>query len=347
MQTNTWNYSVAEYCRQIDDDVIAVDTSYQRGSGVWPDAARSFLIETILLDYPIPKLSLHEVTDVKSRRAVKYVVDGQQRTNAIKDYFDNKLRLGRTLDLEEARGCRYDDLTAELQDRFLSYSLGFDVFAGVEASDIREVFRRINSFTVPLNPEEQRHALRQGPFKWFIYRLSRDYEPLLLETGTFTTRQVVRMADAKLLTELAHALLEGVQTTNRTKLDRLYRTHDRDFVEERDVDSAIRGGLEQAAALDGVQDSYLARPHMFYALVLAVIYLRDSPASLSEVEPLDVPDVWTGSRGRNLGLLADAVELGEEASREFAGFVQASESRTNVREQRLQRARWFAAALSA
>jgi len=33
-------------------------------------------------------------------------------------------------------------------------------------AEVREVFRRINSYTVPLNSEEQRHATYQGPFKF-------------------------------------------------------------------------------------------------------------------------------------------------------------------------------------
>jgi hypothetical protein len=59
---------------------IIVNRSYQRSDKVWPPAARSYLVETVLLGYPIPKLSLHQRTDVKSRKVISEIVDGQQRS---------------------------------------------------------------------------------------------------------------------------------------------------------------------------------------------------------------------------------------------------------------------------
>lgn len=346
MRTHHREYTIAEYCRQLGENQVSINRAYQRGSGVWPEAARAFLIETILMDYPIPKLSLHEVTDPKSRSTVKYVVDGQQRTAAINDFFEGKLRLKRTLELEEARGRRYTDLSAELQARFLNYTLGFDVFAGVEERDIREVFRRINSFTVPLNPEEQRHALYQGTFKWFIYRLARDYDTLFETLRTFTTKQIVRMSDAKLLTELSHALLFGIETTNKRKLDGLYRARDEDFPEEARLEEEIRDSLGVISEFESVSGSYLARPHMLYALVLAVAAGRQAVPTL-QLAPLDRSIAgWTGTADGNLAVLAEAMELGEEASSEFSDFVNASSARTNVKEQRQKRVRWFTAALT-
>ena len=44
---------------------------------------------------------------------------------------------------------------------------------GATPDQIRETFRRINSYTVPLNPEEHRHAVFQGDFKWFMHDLTK------------------------------------------------------------------------------------------------------------------------------------------------------------------------------
>ncbi len=179
------------------------------------------MIETILLNYPVPKLSLHQVTDLKARRRYKEIVDGQQRSTAIFDFYTDKMRLSRTLELEEAAGKRYSELGEELQQQFLDYGLTFDLFIDMGPDQVREVFRRMNSFTVPLNYEEQRHARYQGPFKWFIHRLTRDYDKPF-ENGVFAAKQLVRMADAKLLTEVAHAMIHGITTTTKRRLDDLY-----------------------------------------------------------------------------------------------------------------------------
>jgi hypothetical protein len=61
------SYSVADYCQGMRRKEIIVNREYQRSDEVWPPAARSFLIETILLGYPIPKLSLYQIVDLRSR----------------------------------------------------------------------------------------------------------------------------------------------------------------------------------------------------------------------------------------------------------------------------------------
>jgi hypothetical protein len=77
------NYTIADYCAAMQRKEIVVNSDYQRSDKVWPPAARSFLIETILLNYSMPKLSLYQVTDVKSRKTYKEIVDGQQRSKIV------------------------------------------------------------------------------------------------------------------------------------------------------------------------------------------------------------------------------------------------------------------------
>ena len=87
----------------------------------------------------MPKLALHQQTDVKSRTSLKYVVDGQQRTNAIVDFFYGKLKLSETLELDEARGKTLDGLSEDLQQAFLSSPLQFDQFEAADDNVVRGV----------------------------------------------------------------------------------------------------------------------------------------------------------------------------------------------------------------
>src|SRR5690349_9743601 len=105
--------TVSEYCRSMQRREITVNRDYQRSDKVWPDAARSFLIETILMGYPVPKLSLQQETDLRTRETIKRIIDGQQRSKAILDFFNDELRLSSTLELEDAAGKRYTDLPEE------------------------------------------------------------------------------------------------------------------------------------------------------------------------------------------------------------------------------------------
>ena len=75
MRVTPSNFTIAEYCQQMEEKLIIVNHDYQRSDKVWPPAARSYLIETILLGFPIPKLALYQTTDLKTKRTKKEIVD--------------------------------------------------------------------------------------------------------------------------------------------------------------------------------------------------------------------------------------------------------------------------------
>ena len=91
MHITSTNYTVADYCQAMINREIIVNRNYQRSDKVWPPAAKSFLIETVLLNYPIPKFSLFQKTDVRSWKTHKEIVDGQQRSQAIFEFLQRRV----------------------------------------------------------------------------------------------------------------------------------------------------------------------------------------------------------------------------------------------------------------
>lgn len=338
------NMTVADYCAGLDLKQISVNRAYQRSDKVWPPAARSFLIETILLGFPVPKFSLHQVTDLATRATRKEIVDGQQRTMAILDFYRGNLRLSTTLELEDAAGRRYEQLPPQLQSRFMDYSLSIDLFVGTTPEQVREVFRRINAYTVPLNPEEQRHASYQGPFKWFAHRLARDLGDAFVGLGVFTEKQLVRMADAKLLTEIVHAYVNGITTTDKRKLNRLYKQLDVEFPQEAELDSRIRAAFDLLLQIPSLRETELTKPFQFYSLLLAAMHgLEAIPTLVSSAPGVDELNLESANHG--IELLADAVEAGDDEGR-FGPFVKASSEKTNVGTQREIRFQWMVKAMA-
>lgn len=336
---------VADYCNAYDRGEIRINKNYQRSEKVWPDAARSYLIETILLGFPIPKFYLHQITDIRSRQTVKDIVDGQQRSMTIFAFFHNELRLTTTIETEDAAGRTYDELSEELRRSFLEYSIDYDLFTQATDLDVRTVFQRMNSYTFPLNPEEQRHALFQGPFKWFINRLSGEYSEALHEMGVFTQKQLVRMQDAKLLTEIAHALVNGIRTTNKKLLEALYKSRDVAFPEERAFGARFEFALDQIIAWTQIHGTDLMRPYQVYALVLAVMHVHEEIPTLQDlVESPNLVD-FPASAVANLLALADAIE-NPDANADFQEFIEASAKGTNVGAARQTRFEWFCRALT-
>src|SRR5258707_12248126 len=62
---------------------------YQRNS-VWPPKARAYLIDTILMDRPIPLLFVSRTRDANTNKMSYRVIDGQQRLRAAFAYLENR-----------------------------------------------------------------------------------------------------------------------------------------------------------------------------------------------------------------------------------------------------------------
>jgi len=341
VNTVTSTITVADYVAAMQRKEITVNADYQRSPKVWPPAAKSFLIETILLNYPMPKLSLHQITDVKSRTTKKEIVDGQQRSMTILDFWEDKLRLSRNLSAPDVAGKTFSEIHEDFKAVFVSYAISYDLFVNADDEEIRETFRRINSYTVALNEEERRHSRFQGDFKWFIHALSRRYSPQLQLLGILSVKQLNRMAETKLFTEIIHALLNGIMTTKGKELNTLYEKFDKSYPQEKDHETKIAYAMKQIAGLKSIQGTALMKPYQVYALALAIIHLKTPVAVLGEVSGTKGKKrASTDEAEENLSLLAAALEEAEEPKK-FGDFWRASDSKTNVGTQRQIRFEWL------
>ena len=347
MKTVTTNYTVQDFIAALDRKEIIVNRDYQRSDEVWPDAARSYLIETVLLDYPIPKLAVHQVTDAATGKSHKELVDGQQRAATIKAFKENKFELSAAVENKELRGMKYDDLDIDQRTTFLNYQLSVDLFLGAEQTQIREVFRRINSYTIPLNAEEQRHSKFQGSFKWFLHRLALGLDSIWEETGVFTEKQLVRMADNKLLAEVCHAMINGITTTNKKSLDKLYADHDTEFEDEEAFELRLLTAVLKINEWEDLYNTAVMKPFQVYALILAIMHVTEPIEKLKGSFDIDdAIEIDDDTAVQKLSRLARAIDEHAEAGK-YAAFVKASSEKTNVKAERETRFKYYCEALTA
>ncbi len=342
MQVSTTTYTIARFCEDLHAGKTIVNRDYQRSDTVWPPAARSYLIDTILQGYPLPKFTIYPKTDLKTRRTINEIVDGQQRSKAILDFFDSKLRISGQ---SKFAGKRYQDLADEDQKRFIEYALSVDVVTAASEGDIRQMFRRINSYTVPLNPEEQRHAIHQGDFKWFIVGITERHANLFKRLGVFNERNLSRMQDAKLFTEIVLALRVGIETYSKRKLDNLYKENEEDFAGGAATAEQISGAVGRILDWEDLHGGPLMSPANFLSLVLAVIHCSEPVQVLSSVFPpeeiqLGADDVVVP----NLATMSEALAA-ESPTTALQSFVDACSKGTNTKAHREERFRWFCRAL--
>lgn len=345
MQKLSTSYTVADYCKAINNFDIVVNRDYQRSEKVWPPAARSYLIESILLGYPIPSLYLYPKTDVRSKKTIKEIVDGQQRSQAILDFYNNKLRISPKSNIPKAEGKLYHQLDEDLQSNFLTYGLSVDLLQQATPEEIRESFRRINSYTVPLNPEEIRHAAYQGDFKWFINELSTKYDKTFENLGILTNKQLIRMVDFKLLAEIIDAYLYGITNSSKRRLDNLYESFNPKFPFRDETEKRISNAMEFIIDLKEIHNGPLMKPYNIYSLILAINHVHSPIETLGEL--YKAPRKYSFERDKvvsNLSMLAEAVDNDATTGR-YKKFVLANMSKTNGALHRGRRFKWFCKAL--
>jgi hypothetical protein len=345
--TTIANQTIADYCDALIRGDITVNREYQRSDEVWPEVARSFLIESLLLGFPMPKIYLHSFTDLKTRKTRKEIVDGQQRSRTILDFFQDNLKITKSSEVEDLRGLTYSELPPDWQAKFITYHMSIDQFVGADAAEVRQVFRRMNSYTVPLNPEEMRNAEFQGEFKWFIYNEGQKYGEVISKLGIFSEKALVRMQDLKLLAEMAHALMRGVTTTSAPILKGLYRDNDQAFPEKKEIEKAFAYAFGQLGKMTFIDGSNLARPYMIYSLGLALAHqskripkLKKNPGPAK----LNMRAVE-----RELMHMSASLDLSEAQAKRspYKTFIAASSKGTNVRDARVKRIEAFLDALAA
>ena len=345
MKVEEGKYSVAELVDWYRNRALVVNPEYQRGGGLWPTAAKSYFIDTILRDFPFPKVYFHERIDKSSKKPRREIVDGQQRLSTIVEYADGKFPLGRNArDLE---GKRFQDLSDETQETFWSYTVSVDVIRNADRNEILQMFRRMNAFTLPLNEAEKRHSEFFGEFKDWVNRALDRFGSVLIDWNVLTSRQIVRMADAEFVADLALAVEEGIVSTSPAKLRALYKRHDESFTDLDVVDQRVVGALDTTLEyLSELQDTYATRSHVFHSLLCALIHNRyglPGGAVTTGLEPIGRYFVNAEQAVASIKRLAAAHE--EKDTGEFAEYVRAASEGGNRGPQRALRIKWLCRAL--
>lgn len=327
--TSSTSFTIPDYVGRLRRKELVINREYQRTDKVWPRAAQSFLIESILLGYPIPKISIREITDLATLSTSSEIIDGQQRTRAIIAYHDGEFAISKNSEVLDAQNKRYAELPEDLQRAFMTFKIQADVIAGADDADIIELFRRINSYTVALNAEEQRHAAFQGDMKWFVYELARDYSPTLERFGVMSLKQLSRMQDTKLIAEIVHAIFNGITTTTAKSLNGMYNKYNKELPEAEELADRFKAAFEHIQTLDEIARTALCKHYHFYSLILALMHSMQTIPSLEGDAEGGKGLLEREAMVANLLTLAEVV-YAEEPTEGYEDFWAASTQTTNT-----------------
>jgi len=166
--TYPYDPPVKTIVREISDKELIVNPEFQRKS-VWDRGRKSRLIESLLLNIPIPVCFFAEDEDGR-----KVVVDGQQRLRAIEEFISGQYALYGLQVLSDLNRKRWTDLSPR-QARIIENRVIRCIVIS-ESSDpaIRfEVFERLNTGVVPLTDQELRNCVYRGSFNKKLNELAR------------------------------------------------------------------------------------------------------------------------------------------------------------------------------
>lgn len=159
---------------------LNLQPEFQRGF-VWDIVKASCLIESILLDIPLPVIYLSQ-----EHNDIEYVIDGQQRLTSFFSFIDGTLpdpklphgkdfRLTKLNVLTELNGIRFRELTKDLQKKIKYAKVRTITFKKQSDAELKfEVFERLNTGSVQLNDQELRNCIYRGDYNLILKELSED-----------------------------------------------------------------------------------------------------------------------------------------------------------------------------
>lgn len=284
-------YSINDYLEWDNNNQLELSPKFQRNS-VWSDNARSYLIDTIISGYPIPKVFIRQKLNVQTRLSIREVVDGQQRLRTILSFVKDGFKISKKHNAKYG-GLFFSQLSSvddDIQSIILNYEISTDLLVNMADADVLDVFGRLNSYAVILNEQEKLNSNHFGPFKSLADTLAHSYNNFWIKNRIMTEKQVLRMQDISLVAELLIAMFEGIKSKKQVKS--YYAAYEKEFLF--DIEEATNRFKHIISLIDeifpfGLAESEFNRTLVFYTLFLAlyhIVYSLRLPP-VSRLVPID------------------------------------------------------------
>lgn len=143
--------------RLVDHRIIAHE--FQRNESIWTKTAKSRLIESLLLQIPLPAFYIDATNEDQW-----LIVDGMQRITTFKQFvIDQSFTLDGLDFLTDLHGKNYQELAPRWKRRIKETKLNvYLILRGTSPEIIFNIFRRINQGGMPLSAQEMRYAKNSG-----------------------------------------------------------------------------------------------------------------------------------------------------------------------------------------
>lgn len=224
--------------------LIEVDNSFQR-EYVWLEKHQIKLIESVLIGSPIPEIYLWNIGTDSDTGDTKYsIVDGQQRTGAIFQFIQNKFRLkdgvldSKTEVFSVIKNRFFKNLEDIHKQAIWSYVFSIRIVrTSVPREQIVQMFLRLNSNNMTLNPQELRNAEFEGEFIELAAQLAE--LPFWDKNKLFGIADRRRMRDVTFISNLLTFMKLGIDEEITSKnINRIYELFNEEYPDkEKDIET--------------------------------------------------------------------------------------------------------------
>lgn len=211
MEWNSTNHPISELRDWYKAKKLEIRPDFQRRE-VWSKAAKLMLIDTIIKNIPMPKLYME--TRVSDESTYRIVIDGQQRITAIMNYLEGEIVLPNDYEDPKWAGIKYQDLDQNEKNKILNYLLNINNLVNPSEQEVRDLYSRVNKYTVQLNKQELRKCDYPGDFIDLAEKLVQI--EFFENARVFTSTMTRRMNDIEYVEELLMILLEGMQDKKKS-----------------------------------------------------------------------------------------------------------------------------------
>ena len=168
LHTETLDFSISTIIDSLEKKNIFIPEFQRRY--VWSQTQASRLIESLIIQCPIPVIYLNQEKDEKLS-----VIDGNQRLLSLQKFVLNQFPLKGLTTYPELEGLHFYELDPRFQRHILNRTLRCILIAKDTHPQIKfDVFERLNSGSVRLTAQELRHGIYHGTFMKLVNELAKN-----------------------------------------------------------------------------------------------------------------------------------------------------------------------------
>ena len=281
-------FKVSDFISWQKSKTLVLSPRFQRRA-VWKSGAKSYLIDTIVRGLPIPIIFLRDRRKGdNSLETYREVIDGQQRLRTVISYVAPGLLADYRPLVDDftvskshnstLAGLKFDELDIDSKQAILDYEFSVHVLpSSVDDRQIIQIFRRMNSTSYSLSPQELRNAEYYGAFKSLAYRLGEQQLPRWTGWNIFSDNDISRMVEIEQTSEFLLLIInKGILFSKGSAiLNNVYKKYDESLPNQDEIEMRFLRVMDVINDVFSPKDPdfILCKKTTIYALFASVYHL--------------------------------------------------------------------------